>query len=228
MSSFEKVVKNACKPKPTLPKSKYVDPIIAATWSEHGAIHDVCKARSREPNSIVVFKALIVLHTMVRNGATDYLSSSDILRLKNVSGGQWEGYNAPKNLQHYALYLDTRIRSYRRGYRDLKHDAIRVQSETKIPQLCKFVDRSEKLTILSSFKLLYPLPFRYSQDDCRARHGPSDPASGSNCSLTLRIPEYGSEVMEVTRVVFAIDWSLVTVDAKVDVRRLSYSIPPRR
>ncbi|KAH9028550.1 hypothetical protein EDB84DRAFT_1272162 [Lactarius hengduanensis] len=92
MSSFEKVVKNACKPKPTPPKSKYVDPIIAATWSEDGAIHDVCKAlspRFREPNSIV-------------------------------------SYNAPKNLQHYALYLDTRIRSYR----DLKHDAIRVQSET--------------------------------------------------------------------------------------------------
>lgn len=36
------------------------------------------------------------------------------------------GYNAPKNLQHYAIYLDTRIRTYR----DLKHDAIRVQSET--------------------------------------------------------------------------------------------------
>ncbi|KAH9015647.1 hypothetical protein EDB84DRAFT_1567625 [Lactarius hengduanensis] len=93
---------------------------------------------------LVMFKALIVLHTMVWNGATDnvlqYLSSSDVLRLKNVSGGQWEGYNPPKNLQHYALYLDTRIRSYR----DLKHDDIRVQSETKIPQLCKFVDHSEK------------------------------------------------------------------------------------
>lgn len=36
------------------------------------------------------------------------------------------GYNAPTNLQHYAIYLDTRIRSYR----ELKHDAIRVQSET--------------------------------------------------------------------------------------------------
>lgn len=36
------------------------------------------------------------------------------------------GYNAPTNLQHYALYLDTRIHAYR----DLKHDAIRVQSET--------------------------------------------------------------------------------------------------
>ncbi|KAH8985002.1 hypothetical protein EDB92DRAFT_1884339 [Lactarius akahatsu] len=59
---------------------------------------------------------------MVRNSVTDnvlqYLSSPDVLRLKNVSG-QWE---ASKNLQHYTLYLNTR--------------------------LCKFVHRSEKLTIL--------------------------------------------------------------------------------
>lgn len=98
--------------------SQYLDPIIAATWSEDGAVHDVCKAlspRFREPNVIVsrvrlhgrhdgyssvvisqvVFKALIVLHTMIRNGATDnvlaYLSSSDVLRLRNVSAGNWEG-----------------------------------------------------------------------------------------------------------------------------------------
>ncbi|KAH8989807.1 hypothetical protein EDB92DRAFT_819561 [Lactarius akahatsu] len=165
----------------------------------NGAIHDVCKARLETLSSVclynrmiverasglttvqVVFKARIVLHTMVRNGATDnvlqYLSSSDVLRLKNVSG-QWEGYNAPKNLQHYALYLNTRVRFYR----DLKRDAIRVQSETSIPQLCKFVDRSEKSVSLFgrmelrtqldtvsielvrggqlSFKL-YPLPLRY-------------------------------------------------------------------
>lgn len=94
---------------------QYLDPIIAATWSEDGAIHDVCKAlspRFREPNAIVslppasqpslsnaslqvVFKALIVLHTMIRNGATDnvlsYLSSGDVLRLRNVATGQWEG-----------------------------------------------------------------------------------------------------------------------------------------
>ena len=35
---------------------QYIDPIIAATWSEDGAVHDVCKAlapRIREPNTIV-------------------------------------------------------------------------------------------------------------------------------------------------------------------------------
>ncbi|KAK0467183.1 ANTH domain-containing protein [Desarmillaria tabescens] len=133
MSSYDKVVKLACKPKAAPPKAKYLDPIIAATWSEDGAVHDVCKAlspRFREPNAIVVFKALIVLHTMIRNGATDnvlsYLSSTEVLRLSNVSAGNWEGYAAPENLQNYAVYLESRIRAYR----DLKHDAVRVQAES--------------------------------------------------------------------------------------------------
>ncbi|PPQ91467.1 hypothetical protein CVT25_013724 [Psilocybe cyanescens] len=133
MSSYDKVVKLACKPKAAPPKAKYIDPIIAATWSDDGAVHDVCKAlspRLREPNAIVAFKALIVLHTMIRNGATDnvlsYLSSSEILRLRNISAGNWEGYAAPQNLQNYALYLDSRIRAYK----DLKHDAVRVQAES--------------------------------------------------------------------------------------------------
>ncbi|EIW79092.1 ANTH-domain-containing protein [Coniophora puteana RWD-64-598 SS2] len=133
MSSFDKIVKLACKPKAAPPKAKYLDPIIAATWSEEGAVHDVCKAlvpRLREPNAIIAFKALLVLHTMIRNGSTDnvlsYLCSSEVLRLRNVSTGNWDGYAAPQNMQNYALYLDTRIRAYR----ELKHDAIRVQAES--------------------------------------------------------------------------------------------------
>lgn len=43
----------------------------------------------------VVFKALIVLHTMMRNGSTDnvlsYLSQAEVLHLRNVSAGNWEG-----------------------------------------------------------------------------------------------------------------------------------------
>jgi len=35
------------------------------------------------------------------------------------------GYPLPENLSNYAAYLETRARAYR----DLKHDAIRVQSE---------------------------------------------------------------------------------------------------
>ncbi|KZT65781.1 ANTH-domain-containing protein [Daedalea quercina L-15889] len=132
MTSFEKAVKGACKPKQNPPKAKYLDPILAATWSEDGAVHDVCRAlipRFREPNTVVVFKALIVLHMMIRNGSTDnvlsYLSSSDVLKLKNISSVNWEGYDAPQNVLNYATYLDSRIRAYSQ----IKHDAIRVQSE---------------------------------------------------------------------------------------------------
>ncbi|EIN09626.1 ANTH-domain-containing protein [Punctularia strigosozonata HHB-11173 SS5] len=132
MSHFDKIVKLACKPKAAPPKAKYIDPILAGTYSEDGTVGDICRAlqpRFREPNAIVVFKALIVLHTMIRNGCTDnvlsYLSSSEVLHLRNVAGGNWEGYSAPQNLQHYAIYLDSRIRAYR----DLKHDIIKVQSE---------------------------------------------------------------------------------------------------
>lgn len=37
-----------------------------------------------------------------------------------------KGYAAPQNLQNYALYLESRIRAYK----DLKHDAVRVQAES--------------------------------------------------------------------------------------------------
>ncbi|KAF8605957.1 ANTH-domain-containing protein [Ceratobasidium sp. AG-I] len=133
MSSFEKVVKLACKPKSAAPKAKYIEPLVAATYADDGSIHDICKAlapRFKEPNAVIVFKALIVLHSMIRQGQTDnvlkYLASSDVLRLRNVTNGQWDGYMAPQNLANYAMYLDCRVRTYK----DLKHDAIRVQSES--------------------------------------------------------------------------------------------------
>ncbi|QRW03111.1 epsin amino-terminal-like (ENTH) domain-containing protein C19F8,03c [Ceratobasidium sp. AG-Ba] len=138
MSSFDKVVKLACKPKAAAPKAKYIEPLISATYSDDGSIHDICKAlapRFREPNAVVVFKALIVLHTVIRQGQTDnvlkYLASSEVLKLRNVSNGQWDGYIAPQNLTNYAMYLDTRVRTYK----DLKHDAIRVQSESNRDRL---------------------------------------------------------------------------------------------
>lgn len=39
---------------------------------------------------------------------------------------EYTGYSAPQNLQNYALYLDSRIKAYK----DLKHDAVRVQADT--------------------------------------------------------------------------------------------------
>ncbi|KZV91520.1 ANTH-domain-containing protein [Exidia glandulosa HHB12029] len=138
MSSFDKVVKLACKPKAAPPKSKYIDPILAATYGDEGTIQELSRAlvpRLREPNTIVVFKALLVLHTMMRNGQTDnvlsYLARSDELHLRNIAGGHWDGkalgrYDTPKHMSNYAVYLDTRIKAFR----ELKHDPVRVQAET--------------------------------------------------------------------------------------------------
>ena len=50
-----------------------------------------------------------------------------------------------------------------------------------------------------------------------------------NCSLVLRIPEYGSDdVMEIAHIGSTIDiWSLA-VNSKVDLLKLSYNALPRR
>lgn len=61
---------------------------------------DVCRAlalRLRESNSITVFKTLLIIHTMIRNGAVDnvlsHLAADQAgLKLRNVSqGGNWQG-----------------------------------------------------------------------------------------------------------------------------------------
>ncbi|PWN48452.1 ANTH-domain-containing protein [Violaceomyces palustris] len=135
MSTYDKVVKSATKPKPGPPKPKYIDPIIATTFSSDGSLQDVCKAlgqRLREPNATVVYKALIVLHTMIRNGAVDnvlgYLATeASGLRLRSVNSGSWQGYDAPQSISAYAQYLDERIRAYR----ELKHDVIRSSDSAR-------------------------------------------------------------------------------------------------
>ena len=38
----------------------------------------------------------------------------------------WTGYAAPQNLQSYSIYLESRIKAYK----ELKHDAVRVQAES--------------------------------------------------------------------------------------------------
>ncbi|EJD43849.1 ANTH-domain-containing protein [Auricularia subglabra TFB-10046 SS5] len=133
MSSFDKVVKLACKPKAAPPKSKYIDPILAATYGDESTIHDLCRSlvpRLHESNPVIVFKALLVLHTMIRNGQTDnvlgYLARHDELHLRNIATGHQDGYTTPKNLAAYGAYLDTRIKAFR----ELKHDPVRVQAET--------------------------------------------------------------------------------------------------
>ncbi|CDU25692.1 related to YAP1802-protein involved in clathrin cage assembly [Sporisorium scitamineum] len=135
MSSYDKVIKGATKPKSGGIKPKYIDPIIATTFATDGSLQDVCRAlgnRLREPNATVVLKSLVILHTMIRNGEIDNVLShlsSDIgnIRLRNVSNNSWSGYSAPQTLSVYAQYLDERVRAYR----DLRHDVIRSSDRSR-------------------------------------------------------------------------------------------------
>ena len=99
---------------------------------------------------------------MIRTGNTEnvlgYLAQTDPLRLQNIASGHWEGlpfyttfaafcdvsrtlqlcssgYSAPENLGAYANYLQSRINAFR----ELKHDAVRVQSES---------NRDHRLTLM--------------------------------------------------------------------------------
>lgn len=72
--------------------------LVAATFSDDGSLQDICRSlslRMREPNAVVVFKALLVLHQMIRSGSTDtlleFLGQGDALRLRNISGQNWDG-----------------------------------------------------------------------------------------------------------------------------------------
>ena len=134
MSSYDKVVKLACKPKAAPPKSKVtftlwpwqcfssniiIVPVYWPYYSRylvrgrryprcvqslisshsraqyHCALYWIIHLALSQPVLQIVFKALIVLHMMIRNGATDnvlsYLSSSEVLRLRDISHGNWEG-----------------------------------------------------------------------------------------------------------------------------------------
>lgn len=58
------------------------------------------------------------------------------------------GYATPQNLQAYALYLDSRIRAYK----DLKHDAIRVQAESNRDLRTSVSIEEDRHTTVSSRK----------------------------------------------------------------------------
>lgn len=55
--NMDKIVKLACKPKKGAPpKAKYIDVLVAATYSDDGSLNDIVRSlslRLREPNSVV-------------------------------------------------------------------------------------------------------------------------------------------------------------------------------
>ncbi|KAK2858431.1 hypothetical protein FQN49_004745, partial [Arthroderma sp. PD_2] len=110
-SSFEKSVKGATKTKNAAPKSKYIEHILTATYSDAGTaeIFRTLQIRLRESAWTVVFKALIVIHMMIREGAPGaalaYLSQFPRkFAITSISDAQLQG----ANIWRYSEYLIAR------------------------------------------------------------------------------------------------------------------------
>ncbi|KAH8734405.1 ANTH domain-containing protein [Ilyonectria robusta] len=125
-SSFEKSVKGATKIKNAPPKTKYIEHILVATHSGEAGIGEVFRAlqnRLRDSTWTVVFKSLITVHLMIREGSPDvtlaFLSTHrNLLAISNFTDAQIQG----RNIRHYAQYLTERARAYR----DTKTDWVRA------------------------------------------------------------------------------------------------------
>ncbi|ROT39917.1 ANTH-domain-containing protein [Sodiomyces alkalinus F11] len=135
-SSFEKSVKGATKIKAAPPKTKYIEHILVATHSGEAGVGEIFRAlsnRLRDSTWTVVFKSLITIHLMIREGSPDatlaYLSHhTSLLTITTISDAQTQG----RNIRVYARYLQERARAYR----DTKYDWVRVKAS-----------RLEKLTV---------------------------------------------------------------------------------
>lgn len=73
-SSFEKSVKGGTKIKLAPPKAKYVEHILLATHSGEAGVAEVFRTlthRLRDSTWTIVFKSLIIVHLMIKEGEQD-------------------------------------------------------------------------------------------------------------------------------------------------------------
>ncbi|KAJ5888290.1 hypothetical protein N7495_008331 [Penicillium taxi] len=116
MPGFEKSVKGATKLKLAAPKSKYVETILMATHTGEAGVAEVFRTlqhRLRDSAWTIVFKALIIVHLMIREGQQDaalaYLSDHPKhIAPSNFSEAQSQGHN----IRRYADYLIARARAF--------------------------------------------------------------------------------------------------------------------
>ncbi|OIW24016.1 ANTH-domain-containing protein [Coniochaeta ligniaria NRRL 30616] len=126
-SSFEKSVKGATKIKAAPPKTKYIEHILVATHAGEAGVGEVFRAlqhRLHDSTWTVVFKSLITVHLMIREGSPDvtlqYLAKHrNLLAVSMFSDAQTQG----RNIRHYSNYLQERARAYR----DTKIDWVRAK-----------------------------------------------------------------------------------------------------
>ncbi|POS86420.1 hypothetical protein EPUL_001398, partial [Erysiphe pulchra] len=141
-STFEKSVKGATKYKvrrtsqAAPPKSKYLSHILIATHSGESGVAEIFRTlqyRLRDSTWTIVFKSLITIHTMIREGSPDvtlaYLSRNrHMLAISSFSDVQTQG----RNIRQYTNYLNERLGAFK---------------ETKCDYVRGAKGRLEKLTV---------------------------------------------------------------------------------
>ncbi|KAL1991553.1 hypothetical protein VTN49DRAFT_4861 [Thermomyces lanuginosus] len=176
MTNFEKSVKGATKVKLAPPKAKYIEHILLATHSGEAGVAEIFRTlqfRLRDSTWTIVFKALIVLHLMIREGAPnatlEFLAANPrLIAISSFSEVQTQG----QNIRRYADYFTARIK----GFRDTHVDYVRngpgrlkrltvdkgllreteaVQKQIKALVRCNLVtDEVENEITLCAFRLL--------------------------------------------------------------------------
>ncbi|RAL62488.1 hypothetical protein DID88_005053 [Monilinia fructigena] len=99
------------------PKSKYIEHILIATHSGEAGVAEIFRAlqnRLRDSTWTVVFKSLITVHLMIREGSPDvtlaYLARHrNMLAISSFTDVQTQG----RNIRHYTNYLTERAKSFR-------------------------------------------------------------------------------------------------------------------
>ncbi|KAJ3300100.1 hypothetical protein HK104_004569 [Borealophlyctis nickersoniae] len=116
-------------------KPKHVQYLTAVSTERGVSVSEIFRcihSRLREPNWVVVFKSLILVHILVREGGTDRVlgflaSNSGLLNMaafRDRSGNPLGAVQA-KNIRAYAVYLEEKVVSYR----EMKYDFVRSKPE---------------------------------------------------------------------------------------------------
>lgn len=135
MTTYVKLVKGATKIKMAPPKAKYVDPILMGT-SDPGEFREIVRALDSRINDTawtIVYKSLIVVHLIIREGDKDaglkyYSNHLSFFQLSEITkSAKWSSGDI-RALERYNNYLKIRCKEYghiskdyvRDGYYSLK------------------------------------------------------------------------------------------------------------
>ncbi|KAK1988599.1 ANTH domain-containing protein [Colletotrichum cereale] len=123
-----------CISKAAPPKTKYIEHILVATHAGEAGVAEVFRAlqfRLRDSTWTVVFKSLVTVHLMIREGSPDVTLSflsrhPNTLAISSFTDAQTQG----RNIRHYASYLAARAKAYR----ETKCDWVRTK-DTRLEKL---------------------------------------------------------------------------------------------